>query len=326
MTQNNELYFELGVGTRLRRFYEQMSTDADRIYEEAGLHFRVSYFYVIYALTVRGSMSIAEIAKLAGFSHSAVSQNIKKLIKEDYVETTATGDGRQKLVSLSAKGKDMQAQVAPYWAAMEASMKDVFAESGFNLLETLAGVESRFYEKSLYDRVHEKLQAQVKPGRSFVIEPFNTKYRQAFHDLNVEWLEKYFSVEPIDTKVLSDPEKHILDTGGEILFAVEDGKAVGTVAMKMQGPGRFELTKLAVDSSVRKGGIGAALCEGVIDRFKARAGKTLYLETNTLLENAIRLYWRLGFVELPNPTPSPYERSNYYMEWQEGAADDYQAA
>jgi ribosomal protein S18 acetylase RimI-like enzyme len=77
----------------------------------------------------------------------------------------------------------------------------------------------------------------------------------------------------------------------------------------------FELTKLAVDPDVRKGGVGRALCEKVIERFQARGGTLLYLETNTLLENAIRLYKKLGFKELPNPIDSPYERSNYYMEW-----------
>lgn len=319
MMQDKEVYFELGIGTRLRRFYELMSTDADRIYEEAGLSFRVSYFYVVYALSVRGSMSIAEIAKLAGFSHSAVSQNIKKLIAEGIVETTSTKDGRQKLVSLSEKGKRMHEAVGPYWAAMEASMKDAFEESGYNLLDALSGVEGAFHKKSLYDRVHEKLERKDPNARTFTIEPFNTKYRNAFYKLNYEWLEKYFSVEPIDEKVLLEPEQYILDAGGEILFAVENGCPIGTVAMKMAEPGRFELTKLAVDQSARKGGIGAALCQAVIDRFKARGGKTLFLETNTVLENAIRLYWRLGFVEMPNPQPSPYERSNYYMEWQPAA-------
>lgn len=152
---------------------------------------------------------------------------------------------------------------------------------------------------------------------AFTIESYNNKYKQAFYDLNVDWLEEFFSVEPIDQKTLSDPKRYIIDEGGEILFAVENGKAIGTVALKNMGKGRFELTKLGVDKTVRKGGVGAALCEEVIRRFKAQAGTTLFLETNTLLENAIRLYWRLGFVELPNPVPSPYERSNYYMEWQE---------
>lgn len=155
---------------------------------------------------------------------------------------------------------------------------------------------------------------------TFTIEGYDAKYQQAFYDLNVAWLEEFFAVEPIDQKVLSDPKRYIIDEGGEILFAVENGKAIGTVAMKSMGPGRFELTKLGVDQSARKGGIGAALCKGVINRFNARAGDTLFLETNTLLENAIRLYWKLGFIELPNPVPSPYQRSNYYMEWQNGKA------
>ncbi len=155
---------------------------------------------------------------------------------------------------------------------------------------------------------------------TFTIETYDPKHRQAFHDLNVEWLEEFFVVEPYDQKVLADPKRYIVDEGGEILFAVENGKAIGTVAMKKMGPNRYELTKLGVDKSVRKGGIGAALCQAVINHFKEKNGKTLFLETNTVLENAIRLYWRLGFVEMPNPVPSPYERSNYYMEWQEEAA------
>jgi len=149
------------------------------------------------------------------------------------------------------------------------------------------------------------------------IESFDPQYRQAFYDLNIQWIEEFFTVEEIDQKVLTNPEKYILDEGGEILFAVDDGKAVGTVAMKLIAPSRFELTKLGVDKSIRKGGIGAALCERVIERFQARSGETLFLETNKILENAIRLYWRLGFVEMPNPIQSPYVRSNYYMEWQE---------
>jgi ribosomal protein S18 acetylase RimI-like enzyme len=61
--------------------------------------------------------------------------------------------------------------------------------------------------------------------------------------------------------------------------------------------------------------MGRALCEVVIERFQARGGKTLYLETNTKLTPAIDLYWKLGFVELKPKVASIYERANYYMEW-----------
>ncbi|MBL4639121.1 MAG: GNAT family N-acetyltransferase [Kordiimonadaceae bacterium] len=150
---------------------------------------------------------------------------------------------------------------------------------------------------------------------TFEILPYDDKYKQTFYDLNAEWLREFFYIEPWDETILSNPQKHIIDQGGEIFFAVEEGKAIGVVAMKNEGSNRFELTKLGVDKSIRRGGIGRALCQTVIGRFKERGGNSLFLETNTLLENAIRLYWRLGFIEMPNPAGSSYERANYYMEW-----------
>lgn len=313
-----EIYLELGIGTRIRRLYEAMSADADKLYEEAGLNFRVSYFYVIYALALRGAMPIADIAKLAGFSHSAVSQTVKKLIAEDLVETDATSDGRQKLVALSARGKQLADDLRPYWQALEASMKDVMEEANISLLNAICRTEEVYNQKSLYDRAKEKLAADTNDV-SFSIEPYSANYKQAFYDFNVAWLKKYFVVEPIDEKVLSQPEEYILSKGGEIFFAVDKGKAIGCVAMKPTGDGVFELTKLAVDPTLHKGGVGTALCNKVIERFQARAGSKLFLETNTLLEPAIRIYKRIGFVELPSPFESPYERANYYMEWREDA-------
>ncbi len=315
---DKEIFMELGIGTRMRRLYEMMSTDADRLYVEANIPFKVSYFYVVYALSVRGDMPISEIAKLAGFSHSAVSQIVKKLTTEGIVKTKATSDGRQKLVTLSQNGQKLLQDIQPYWLALEASMKEAIEEAGVSMIDAIASLEKAFSRTSLYKRAKEKLSNQTKPDANFKIVPYDAKYKQAFYDYNVAWLKEFFEVEPIDEKVLSDPEQYILSTGGEIFFAVENGRAIGTVAMKTAENGAFELTKLAVDPSARKGGIGAALCEVVIERFQARGGKTLYLETNTKLENAIRLYWKLDFVELPSPFKSPYERANYYMEWQPG--------
>ncbi|MBL4838109.1 MAG: GNAT family N-acetyltransferase [Kordiimonadaceae bacterium] len=150
---------------------------------------------------------------------------------------------------------------------------------------------------------------------TYKIVPYDPAYKQVFYDLNAQWLKEFFVIEPWDETVLSNPEKHVIDEGGEILFAVEEGKAIGVVAMKSEENNRFELTKLAVDKSTRKGGIGRALCQAVIERYKIRGGDTLFLETNTVLGNAIRLYEKLGFIEQSNPAQSSYERSDYYMEW-----------
>ena len=48
---------------------------------------------------------------------------------------------------------------------------------------------------------------------------YQPKYAAHFYKLNVEWLEKYFYVEPYDQKVLSNPQQYIIDSGGFIFFA-----------------------------------------------------------------------------------------------------------
>ncbi|MCJ9428270.1 bifunctional helix-turn-helix transcriptional regulator/GNAT family N-acetyltransferase [Kordiimonas marina] len=319
MQSSNELYFELGLGTRMRRLLETLSTDAERLYAEAGMDFKASYFYVVYALAERGAMPISDIARLAGFSHSAVSQTVKKLISLGYLEAEPGDDARQKVIGFTEKGAEIVKRSTPLWAALEGAVKEAVEESGADILAGITGLETSLANKGLYARASEKLAAgQPAP---FTIEPFDVKYRQAFYDLNVDWLKKYFVIEPIDETVLSDPESQILAKGGEIFFAIRDGRAVGTVALKPTSEGVFELTKLGVDPTAQGGGMGRALCEEVIRRFEARGGTLLFLETNTVLKPAIRLYETLNFVAKEPPAPSPYERANYYMEWEGRNAD-----
>lgn len=315
---DNELYFELGLGTRMRRLIETISTDMERVYDEAGIGVRTGHFYALYAVAERGPLTINAIANLAGFSHSAVSQTIKKLVATGLVEARATEDGRQKAIALTDQGTHTVARMRPIWDAAERMVKDACRETGVDIIGAIAGVETAFDRYGVYDRLQEKLAESPCP--SFKIEGYHDRWRQAFYDLNIWWLREYFKVEPIDERMLGDPENEILAKGGEIFFAVTNdgtsGKAVGAVAMKRQEDGVFELTKLGVNPAVQKGGMGRALCERVIERFQARSGKTLFLETSKILEPAIKLYWKLGFIEKPNPVESPYARSNYYMEWQ----------
>jgi hypothetical protein len=63
------------------------------------------------------------------------------------------------------------------------------------------------------------------------IQSFNSKYAQAFYDLNLQWLETYFYVEPYDREVLSKPLEHIINPGGEIFFSTQNNTAIGTVAL-----------------------------------------------------------------------------------------------
>lgn len=150
---------------------------------------------------------------------------------------------------------------------------------------------------------------------------FDPRWRADFARLNIEWLQRWFVVEPIDQEVLGDPETHILADGGAVLFAIAtddagEETAVGTVALKHEGAGVFELTKMAVSPQARGRGVGRRLMEASLQSFHALGGRELFLESSLQLGPALKLYESVGFVHHPAPRPgSHYARADVYMVW-----------
>jgi len=153
----------------------------------------------------------------------------------------------------------------------------------------------------------------VTGASEFQIVDYSARYGAAFERLNVEWLEKYFRVEPIDREILRDPDGAIIRPGGAILYALCGGEVVGTVALKHQGDQVFELTKMAVTSAYQGKGLGRQLLSATVRRFADLDGKTLYLESHSSLLPAIRLYESAGFRHEAPPRSSDYERADVYM-------------
>lgn len=145
------------------------------------------------------------------------------------------------------------------------------------------------------------------------IIPFDPAYTDSFKQLNIEWLEKYFHVEPRDEEVLGDPQHHIIEPGGHILLAQVEGEIVGTVALIKLQEGIFELSKMAVTPMFQGQKIGQKLLQHSIDLAKEQAWKELVLYSNRSLENAIYLYLKFGFEEVPIEENNPYARGDIKM-------------
>lgn len=131
------------------------------------------------------------------------------------------------------------------------------------------------------------------------VVPYRPEHREAFRELNVEWISRYFTVEPRDVRDLGDPETHILRSGGAIFIAELDGVPVGACALVREPDGGYELAKMAVTEAARGRGIGRALAEAVISHARELGIGQLELFTNSVLEPAVRLYRSLGFVDAP---------------------------
>jgi GNAT superfamily N-acetyltransferase len=147
------------------------------------------------------------------------------------------------------------------------------------------------------------------------IEPYNPSLRTVFKDMNEAWIRKYFTMEEVDTRSLSDPEAYIIEKGGHILFAFSGEEVAGVCALiKMDGnPYDYELAKMAVSPDFQGQGIGKLIGKAVIEKAKSLGARNVYLESNTKLTPAINLYRKLGFIEVEG-IPSPYERCNICME------------
>lgn len=147
------------------------------------------------------------------------------------------------------------------------------------------------------------------------IVSFKTAYAKAFYDLNIEWLETSFYVEDYDQEVLSKPEYYIIKPGGHIFFAIENKTVLGTVALLKRGNHKFELTKMAVLPEARGKQVGQKLMQYCIHYAKEHNFQHLFLYSNKVLANAIHIYKKHGFVEVPLEQPNPYKRSNIKMDY-----------
>jgi GNAT superfamily N-acetyltransferase len=149
---------------------------------------------------------------------------------------------------------------------------------------------------------------------SLVIVPFRADLAPAFAELNREWIEQFFRMESSDSYMLDDPERAVLAGGGQIFFALHGAEAVGTAAAVRVSAAVFELAKMAVRPSHQGQGIGERLARAVIHYARRAGARQLFLETNSRLGPAIRLYERVGFAHATPPHPSPYARADVYME------------
>ena len=145
--------------------------------------------------------------------------------------------------------------------------------------------------------------------------------RQAFVELNRNWIEEYFVLEASDREQLERPEASIVGKGGQIVIAELDGVVVGTGAILPPhhdpGDGRkwLEIVKMAARKDLRGQGIGRAVMDALIAEGRSMKADAIWLETNANLKAAIRLYERSGFRHLADAQlwPTAYARCNVQM-------------
>ncbi|MDN3656024.1 GNAT family N-acetyltransferase [Ferruginibacter paludis] len=142
---------------------------------------------------------------------------------------------------------------------------------------------------------------------------YEQQFAADFKKLNLEWLDKYSLTEEADLKVLNDPEKEILATGGCIFLAKAGGEIVGSCALIPEGQDEYELAKMAVAPAFQGNGISKMLLEKCLDEAVNKKAKRIFLLSNSQLNTAVSLYEKYGFRHIP-VTGSHYVTADVMME------------
>jgi GNAT superfamily N-acetyltransferase len=149
---------------------------------------------------------------------------------------------------------------------------------------------------------------------------WDARYREDFARLNRAWIEQHFKLEPADVESFADPHGTFVAGGGEVFFALVDGKVLGTCALRREPEAgdTYELCKMAVDPEARGFGLGDVLMEAVVRFARERSARRVYLVSNTKLAPALGLYRKHGFVTVREgeavSREAGYERADIEME------------
>lgn len=142
---------------------------------------------------------------------------------------------------------------------------------------------------------------------------YQPELKQAFIDLNSQWLEEYFFVEEHDRHVFDNIEEIVIKPGGQIFFVEVDGIIAGTVAIQKINDTTFELAKMTVAKEFRGKGLSKKLMDAAINFAREEKAEKIFLLSNRKLTPAITLYKQSGFVETPI-AENDYARADIQME------------
>lgn len=288
----------LALASRMKRLVSRLNSDVKGIYTGQEIKFEPLLMPITRLLAARGKLQANQIADSLGITQPAVTHLCNALKKHGLITLRQhPKDQRIREVTLNRKGAEMVCALRPVWQEIEKAVQQMMEEADDNLLNALEAFEDQYARETLKTRVLQQLDRQ---GQAKVrIIAYQDSLKDDFKRLNYEWIEKYFTVEPSDKRMLTHPQKNIIDKGGQIYFAALGKKIVGTYALIRVRTHVYELSKMAVSEAKQKQGIGTTLLNHAITRARAFHAHKLILYSNTLLAPAINLYFKKGFRVVP---------------------------
>ncbi|TDD45817.1 MarR family transcriptional regulator [Nonomuraea terrae] len=128
----------IGLGTFMRHVHELMDGAIAEVYAEHGLpEYRPRFSPVVRTLVAHGPMSIGDLARAIGVTHSAASQTVVQMRRSEFVILEKGSDARHRIVRLTAKAEAALPLIEAEWAATERAVRELDAELPVPLAQVL---------------------------------------------------------------------------------------------------------------------------------------------------------------------------------------------
>ena len=145
---------EVGHWRPLRLLLDAMDRDIARLYEERGVTgVRPRFTMPLIRLGRRGPMTIRQLARSLGTTHSAMSQTVSALRRDGLVTSVRGADARTREVDLTERARAMVPFLEQEWRATERAVAELEAEIPYALTQVVRDLETGLARRSFHDRI-----------------------------------------------------------------------------------------------------------------------------------------------------------------------------
>jgi DNA-binding MarR family transcriptional regulator len=237
-----------------------------------------------------GRTDVAEIREYLGLDSGLMSRLLRSLEEEGLVRTTPhPGDGRRRVAIFTEAGQREFQAYEELSDARASALLDRFPRSD-ELLHAMDVVASALGR----DRIAIQEADPGDDAARYCLGEYYAELRRRF--------EKGF-----DVALSRDPDAvDMVRPRGVFLLAMSDGLPVGCVGLKGTGGEVAEIKRLWICPTARGFGVARRLMHAAETVARELSVKTLRLDTNSALTEALKLYRTSGWIEIDRFNEDPY--------------------
>jgi DNA-binding MarR family transcriptional regulator len=142
------------LGVRVRTVLDRMDADVARVLVDLGItDYRPNFSAVIRFVVENGDVTIRDVARGMGLTHSALSQRVAEMRRRGLVELVPGADGRERRIRLTDAARALQPALDAEWRTTAAAFDALNSELTASLRQIVDEMEAALDRRSFRERI-----------------------------------------------------------------------------------------------------------------------------------------------------------------------------